>query len=329
MRALREDSAQSPSPSPQHSAGLLVQTPRQRARLLEQQLLHGLATTCSSSLLVKETGPLDEHESGKPFHPPVNDVSVVTASPSSSFLDNDSPEQKDIVTELDRFELALARTCADHQENPRSKELLRRVSVLRVHVDMEKQRVEQEDDERQETTFLLKRRESRFWKERRHAEKKQRKRGLLIELETVEGAVVKWSLAPKSSTRPCLREIAIFRISAMGALDDYPETLRSILIELTELENTLMDSKAEKKRSEWYKSKEAVRRIAVLKFRLAQDEEDEIQPNEPTEVGDKKQEKDDLPATNRRFSRISFGRKTSTRSDPQQPGVTRYRFGPS
>jgi hypothetical protein len=334
LRALREDSAPSPSPPPHHSAGLRIQTPRQRARLLEQQLLHGLAAACSSPPFVKGTEPQEQHETDKALDPPIKDISVVTVSTSSSFLDNDVLEQKDVLTELDRFELALARTCADHEENPRSQELLRRVSVLRVHVDKEKRRQgqEQEHDERQETAFLLKRRQSRFWKERRHVEKKQRKRTLLIELEAVEAAVLTWNSAPKSSTRPCLREIAIFRISAMTALDDYPEILHSILIELTEIENILMDSKAEKKRSEWHRSKEAVRRIAGLKSRLAQDEDNEAEPDASEGLEKSKQEKDKPLPVHRRFSRIAFGRSPSVRiteapPDPQRQGVTRNRFG--
>lgn len=215
----------------------------------------------------------------------------------------------DIATKLEKFESALNRKSSLQPNHEKKQELLRRVSVLRVTLDAQQQQQHKEHLGQQSivkeppvrTTAVPKRRISSVWRPSRDTENQRRTKELLIELEKVEEAILKWSSIPKMSPLASMREVAVFRLSAITAFEDSrPTFLYGILVELTDIEHIMSDCEGKKGRKKWHSSKEAVRKIAALKSRLA--EHDKIPEERPTKTKDPaKKEKDDKTGRRRRF----------------------------
>jgi hypothetical protein len=279
FRGLKVESLAQPSQvlileSPKAS---LVVTPRQRARLLELQRLREFAATLPIALpgeIPEDTKPKMRHtflgNKGKK-----KQECKILSTPG---LDNkniknlpfEGTSQETHAAQLERFESLVLKYAAQNKEEAKCRDLMRHVSVLRIKFE-DQQKMQ---DEAPKMIVKIKRGKSAVLKSSRAAEK-EHMLALLRELDTVEQTVLKWSSVPRSSPRECLREITILRISVMSALEHHPILMDNILIHLTELETTIVDYKSKEKRNEWSRSKEALRRIAVLKVRLTQPDWDD------------------------------------------------------
>lgn len=299
-------------------------TPRQRARLLEQERLREFAAKLPSPIvdLSNRTEEEAKHEAQTPKkkntdnkysrkqgkNDPKGDVLIPSPPGLVSDQDTDSGESIDGVTkkedqddggsssrdgtellnsssssneemdtlgaQLERFE-SVVRTYASNarggKDRSKSRDLMRKVSVLRDQYG----ETEVPQAPTRKVSLLgrgPRRAKSKLWMSSKasRAAEKERMLGLLEELDTVEHAILRWSAVPHSSPRESLRQLTIFRISVMDSLEHHPLLMDQILVELTELENAIMDYKSKKQRNEWSRSKEAVRRISVLKLKLTQ-----------------------------------------------------------
>ena len=262
---------------------IATETPRQRARRLEHQRLREFATSRDTVTDDKSSSPKpkmfkvfagQEGNTNQQFMIPSppgldHEKSALLGSEEGSTSSNNSEHR--VSAQLERVE-SLVREYVQHQNVPKHKELIRHVSVMRDNFEAQQNLVD-----KQPKVAPPIRQQSAFWKSSK-AREKESILVLLREFEAVEDAVNKWSSAPESLPRECLREITIFRLSVLSTLEHHPILLDGILLDLTQLETTIIDYKTKPKRKEWCRSKEAVRRTAVLKARLRQPDWDEKSP---------------------------------------------------
>ena len=263
-----------------------TETPRQRARRLEHQRLRdefatrgtipteteGHTTRKMFKVFGGQEGSNNANQHFMIPSPPGLDheTSALLESEEGSTTSNDDSGHG-VSAQLERVE-SLVREYVRHQNVPKQKELIRHVSVMRDSFE-----AQQNLGDKQSRAVPPIRRQSAVWKSSQ-ARERENILVLLREFETVEDAVIKWSSDPESAPRECLREITIFRLSVLSALEHHPILLDGILMDLTHLETTIIDYKTKPRRNEWCRSKEAVRRTEVLKAKLRQPDWDEKSP---------------------------------------------------
>jgi len=281
---------------------LTSQSPRERTRLLEHQRLRDFAAALPIEITRDEKAQSSKTKMFNTFVPEGGASKDEILIPSPPGLEDKDPsqliaersDQEKLVSEkLERFEAAL-HDSASHTVDLKTRALVRKLSVLRVKFEADKQTTE---DIPKGITWLpsIKRADSIFRKSAAKAAEREKMLALIQEVDTVEHAVIKWSSSPNSSPKEVLRELTIFRISVMTALENHDFLMDSILLQLSELETTIMDYRAKEKRNDWCRSKEALRRIAVLRSRLSQ-------PDWDVEYKDPVQNKSPVRAPRRTFS---------------------------